>query len=117
MMFRRMAKVCWSRRMRATAMTTSACSILPQKRSTGSRLLYYHNGPNSPKDAWVYSIADGNSRRVTYSLMAGVPASHMVEPQLVHYPSRDGKWTISALLYVPHNMRRDGQNAAIVYVH
>src|SRR3989454_12802084 len=41
----------------------------------------------------------------------------MVDPQLVHYPSRDGKWTISALLYVPHNMRRDGQNAAIVYVH
>src|SRR5207237_9170210 len=43
--------------------------------------------------------------------------SHMVDPLLVHYPSRDGKWTISALLYVPHNMRRDGQNAAIVYVH
>jgi len=83
----------------------------------GSRLLYYHNGPNSPKDAWVYNTVDGSSHQVTHSLMAGVPASHMVEPQLVHYPSRDGKWTISALLYVPHNMRRDGQNAAIVYVH
>src|SRR5439155_1229763 len=69
------------------------------------------------KDGWVYSIADGNSRRVTHSLMAGVPPSHMVEPLLIHYPSRDGKWTISALLYVPHNMRRDGKNAAIVYVH
>ena len=41
----------------------------------------------------------------------------MVEPVLVHYPSHDGKWTISALLYVPFNMPRNGQNAAIVYVH
>ncbi len=41
----------------------------------------------------------------------------MVEPFLVHYPSRDGKWTISALVYVPYNMARSGQNAAVVYVH
>ena len=49
--------------------------------------------------------------------MAGVPADHMVEPFLVRFPSRDGKWTISAFLYVPRNMQRNGQNAAIVYVH
>ena len=41
----------------------------------------------------------------------------MVEPVLVHYPSKDGKWTLSALLYVPYNMPKNGQNAAIVYVH
>src|SRR5258706_13626806 len=41
----------------------------------------------------------------------------MVEPYLVHYPSRDGKWTISAFLYIPFNMKRNGQNAAIVYIH
>jgi dipeptidyl aminopeptidase/acylaminoacyl peptidase len=49
--------------------------------------------------------------------MAGVPASHMVEPFLVHYPSRDGKHTISAWLYVTRNMQRNGQNATIVYIH
>jgi dipeptidyl aminopeptidase/acylaminoacyl peptidase len=83
----------------------------------GSRLLYYHNGANAPRDAWVYDVASGKSEQVTHSLMAGVPAEHMVEPFLVHYPSRDGKWTISALLYVPRNMQRNGQNAAIVYIH
>jgi dipeptidyl aminopeptidase/acylaminoacyl peptidase len=83
----------------------------------GSKLLYYHNGPNAPNDAWVYHLATGKSTEVTHSLMAGVPAGHMVEPFLVHYPSRDGKWTISAFVYVPHNMQRNGQNAAIVYVH
>ena len=36
---------------------------------------------------------------------------------MVHYPSRDGKWTISAFLYVPYNMPKNGQNAVIVYVH
>jgi dipeptidyl aminopeptidase/acylaminoacyl peptidase len=83
----------------------------------GSRLLYYHNGPNAPRDAWVYDVGSGKSQQVTHSLMGGVPAEHMVEPFLVHYPSRDGKWTISALLYVPRNMQRNGQNAAIVYIH
>jgi len=83
----------------------------------GAKLLYYHNGPNAPNDAWVYHIATGKSTQVTHSLMAGIQASHFVEPFLVHYPSRDGKWTISALLYVPRNMQRSGQNAAIVYIH
>jgi dipeptidyl aminopeptidase/acylaminoacyl peptidase len=41
----------------------------------------------------------------------------MVEPFLVHYPSRDGKWTISAFVYMTYNMARNNQNAAIVYVH
>jgi len=83
----------------------------------GSRLLYKHNGPNTPGDLWVYQLTTGKSRQITRSLVGGVRSEDMVEPFLVHYPSRDGKWTISALVYVPYNMVRNGQNAAIVYVH
>ncbi len=83
----------------------------------GSRLLYSHNGPNAPGDLWVYQADTGKSRQVTHSLVAGVRSEDMVEPFLVHYPSRDGKWTISAFVYVPYNMVRNGLNAAIVYVH
>ncbi len=83
----------------------------------GSRVLYYHNGPTSPGDAWIYTIASGKSQQVTNSLVAGIHTEEMVEPLLVHYPSRDGKWTISAFLYIPYNMVRNGQNAAIVYIH
>jgi dipeptidyl aminopeptidase/acylaminoacyl peptidase len=83
----------------------------------GSRLLYYHNGPTAPGDLWVYTLATGKSHQVTHSLVAGVRSEDMVEPYLVHYPSRDGKWTISAFLYVPFNMARNGENAAIVYIH
>ena len=83
----------------------------------GKKLIYYHNGASAPSDVWVYDLAAGKSTQVTHSLMAGVPSDHLVEPFLVHYPSRDGKWTISAFVYVTRNMQRNGQNAAIVYIH
>ncbi|MBS1849732.1 MAG: S9 family peptidase [Acidobacteria bacterium] len=83
----------------------------------GSQLLCYHNGPTSPNDLWTYSFAGNKATQLTHSLMAGVQPDHMVEPFLVHYPSRDKKWTISALVYLPFNMARNAQNAAIVYVH
>ncbi len=83
----------------------------------GQRLLYNHNGPTAPGDLWVHNLATSESLQITHSLVAGVRSEDMVEPYLVHYPSRDGKWTISAFLYVPFNMARNGQNAAIVYIH
>jgi dipeptidyl aminopeptidase/acylaminoacyl peptidase len=83
----------------------------------GSRLLYNHNGPTAPGDLWVYDVLTGKSLQITHSLVAGVRSEDMIEPYLIRYPSRDGKWTISAFLYVPFNMVRNGQNAAIVYIH
>ena len=82
-----------------------------------SRLLYYHTGPTAPGDIWVYSLADGKSHQLTHSLVGGVRSEDMVEPYLVHYPSKDGKWTISAFVYVPYNLPRNGEHPAIVYVH
>jgi dipeptidyl aminopeptidase/acylaminoacyl peptidase len=83
----------------------------------GSRLLYYHNGPSAPNDVWVYDVGSGKSQRMTQSVVAGVRSEDMVEPFLVHYPSRDGKWTISAFVYVPYNLPRQPISPAIVFVH
>jgi dipeptidyl aminopeptidase/acylaminoacyl peptidase len=83
----------------------------------GQELLYTHNGPTAPADLWVYHLATGKSQQITHSLVGGMQSADLVEPLLIHYPSRDGKWTISAFLYVPNNMARNGQNAAIVYIH
>ena len=83
----------------------------------GSRLLYYHNGADAPNDAWVYDTATKQSQQVTHSLVAGLRTADMVEPYLVHFPSQDGKWTISALAYVPNNIQRNGKYPAIVYIH
>ena len=83
----------------------------------GSRLLYYHNGPTTPNDVWSYDLNSKTTAQITHSLMAGVRTSDMVEPYLVHYPSRDGKWTISAFVYVPNNITRTGKFPAIVSIH
>ncbi len=83
----------------------------------GSRLLCYHTGPTTPGDLWVYNVADGKSHQLTHSLVGGVRSQDMVEPHLVHYPSKDGKWTISAFVYMPYNLPRQAEHPAIVYVH
>ena len=83
----------------------------------GARMLYAHTGPTAPGDLWVYTVADGKSQQLTHSLVGGVRAQDMVEPSVVHYPSKDGKWTISAFVYVPYNLPRNGESPAIVFVH
>ena len=83
----------------------------------GSRLLYMHAGATAPGDLWVYNVANSKSHPLTRSLVGGVRAEDMVEPVLVHYPSKDGKWTISAFLYIPFNAPKNGEHAAIVFVH
>jgi dipeptidyl aminopeptidase/acylaminoacyl peptidase len=82
-----------------------------------SRLLYSHTGPTAPGDLWIFTLADGKSHQLTHSLVGGVRSEDMVEPYLVHYPSKDGKWTISAFVYVPYNLPRNGEHPAIVSVH
>ncbi|MGA9506684.1 MAG: hypothetical protein WBV31_19745, partial [Terriglobales bacterium] len=76
----------------------------------GGRLLCDHTGPTAPGDLWVYDLADGKSLQLTHSLVGGVRSEDMVEPYLVRYPSKDGKWTISAFVYVPYNLPRNGEH-------
>jgi dipeptidyl aminopeptidase/acylaminoacyl peptidase len=83
----------------------------------GSKILYSHNGANAPSDLWVYDIASKQSTQITHALVGGLRSSDMVSPYLVHYPSRDGKFTISAFAYVPNNIQRNGKFPAIVYIH
>ena len=66
---------------------------------------------------WSYDFAAGKPHQITDSLVGGVRSEDMVEPFLVHYPSKDGKWQISAFVYVPYNAEKNGKNAAIVWIH
>lgn len=83
----------------------------------GSALLYNHSGSNSPNDIWAYDVATQKSHQITHSLVGGIRSEDMVEPFLVHFPSKDGKWQISAFVYVPYNAEKNGKNAAIVWIH
>jgi dipeptidyl aminopeptidase/acylaminoacyl peptidase len=65
----------------------------------------------------VYDFAARKSQQITHSLSGGVRSEDMVEPYLVHYPSKDGKWQISAFVYVPYSAQRNGKNAAVVFIH
>ena len=83
----------------------------------GQRLLYYHSGAAAPNDLHVFDLKSGKSTQLTNSLVAGLNPASMVTPTLVHYPSQDGKFTISAWAYIPSNIIRNGTYPAIVYIH
>ena len=83
----------------------------------GGRLLYYHESGSSPRDLWSFDLKSGSSLQLTQSLFGGLRATDMVEPVLVHYPSADGKFTLSAFAYVPHSIQRNAKFPAIVYIH
>ena len=83
----------------------------------GEHMLYAHNGPDAPNDLWVYDMPTQKSHQITHALVGGVRSEDLVQPFLVHYPSKDGKWQISAFVYVPYNAERNGKNAAVVVIH
>ena len=85
--------------------------------SDGSRLLFYHQGGDSPTDVWTFDFATRQSQQVTFAAIGGLRSADMVQPYLVHYPSRDGKFTISAFVYVPNNITPNGKFPAIVSIH
>jgi dipeptidyl aminopeptidase/acylaminoacyl peptidase len=83
----------------------------------GKRLLYTRDGANAPRSIWVYEFATRKATQITDPLLAGVPQQQLVDPKLVHFPSKDGKYTLSAWTYMPYNIQPNGKYPAIVYVH
>jgi dipeptidyl aminopeptidase/acylaminoacyl peptidase len=82
----------------------------------GDRLLVSHESATEPSDLWIYDIRKRAPRQLTISTIASLQATPLPQAQIVHYQSFDGK-TISALLWMPFNLKRDASNPAIVYPH
>ncbi len=82
----------------------------------GNHILVKHQSSTQPGDLWVYDIAKHNSTRLTYSAIASLTTTPLPPSQVVHYKSFDGK-TISALMWVPFNLKRDGSSPALVLPH
>ncbi|HXY11246.1 MAG TPA: S9 family peptidase [Terriglobales bacterium] len=83
---------------------------------TGDRLLLSHESSVKPGDLWIDDLASREITQLTHSAIASLGAAAMPESEIVHYKSFDGK-TISALLWVPFNLKRDGSNPALVLPH
>lgn len=83
---------------------------------SGDRILIAHESSVEPGDFWIYSLASRKSRQLTYSAIASLNSAPRPPSQIVSYKSFDGK-TISALMWIPFNLKRDGSNPALVLPH
>jgi dipeptidyl aminopeptidase/acylaminoacyl peptidase len=82
----------------------------------GDRLLLSHESSVQPGDFWIYDVASGSKFQLTHTAIASLSAAAMPESRIVHYRSFDGK-TISALIWVPFNLKKDSSNPALVLPH
>jgi len=83
---------------------------------SGDRMLVSHQSSTEPADLWVYDIAAQRLRQLTYSAVASLNPSRLPASELVHYKTFDDK-IISAFLWVPFNLKRDGSSPGIVLPH
>ncbi|MGA9567071.1 MAG: S9 family peptidase [Candidatus Korobacteraceae bacterium] len=95
-----------------TSPTGNASSFSPK----GTSLLLSYQSSQRPSDFWVYDIASRKPRQLSYSAVASLTPEDLPPAQLVHYKSFDGK-IISAFVWMPFNLKRDGSNPAVVIPH
>lgn len=81
-----------------------------------TRLLVSHEGSQNPADLWIYDLKTGKIRQLTHSALASLTPGSIPPSQVVSYKSFDGQM-ISAYLWVPFNLKRDGSNPAVVLPH
>jgi dipeptidyl aminopeptidase/acylaminoacyl peptidase len=84
--------------------------------ASGDRLLVMHQSSTQPADYWTYNLASRQSHQLTFSALASLDPARLPASQLVHYKTFDGK-TISAFLWMPFNLKRDGTNPGVVLPH
>lgn len=82
----------------------------------GHQLLLEHEAMNTPNDLWVYDIETHRARQLTHMAVASLTPQVIPPSELVHYRTFDGK-TITAILRMPFNLKRDGSNPAVIFPH
>ena len=82
----------------------------------GKTLLVSHQSSQRPADLWRYDVTGRTATQLTFSALAGLDPQMIPPSHLVRYRSFDGK-IISAFLWMPFNLGRDGHNPGIVLPH
>jgi dipeptidyl aminopeptidase/acylaminoacyl peptidase len=82
----------------------------------GSRIVVCHQASNTPFDFWTVDAKTGVARQLTRFGLASIDPVRLPKAQIVHYKSYDGT-VISAFLWVPFNLARDGKAPAVVLPH
>jgi len=99
-----------------TGVNDEAASNGPSFSPDGRRLLLSHQASNTPPDYWVADLAALKAAPITRLGLASIDPAVLPSAQVVHYASEDGT-IISALLWVPFNLARDGGSPGIVLPH
>jgi dipeptidyl aminopeptidase/acylaminoacyl peptidase len=82
----------------------------------GKYLAFSLVSPILTDDVWRVDLEKQELVRMTRSCLAGLDPKTFVGPELIHYPTFDGK-KIPAFLYTPPGAERDGTMPAIILVH
>jgi dipeptidyl aminopeptidase/acylaminoacyl peptidase len=82
----------------------------------GSSIVMGHQASNTPFDYWAVDVRTGAPRQLTRGGLASINPTRLPKAEVVHYKSYDGT-VISALLWVPFNLARDGKAPAVVFPH
>ncbi|HKY79860.1 MAG TPA: S9 family peptidase [Sphingobium sp.] len=89
---------------------------LPVFSPDGRQLLFPYSSGSATFDYWVMDVATGNSKRLTNLGLASVNADSLPRTSVVRYKSADGT-VISAILWMPWNLKRDGSAPVVVLAH
>jgi dipeptidyl aminopeptidase/acylaminoacyl peptidase len=81
-----------------------------------TRLAFYLDGNRSPANLYVHELGQPAARQLTRSLSPKVDPEHLVDAQVVRFPSYDGV-PIPGLLYRPHAASPKHKVPALVWVH
>jgi dipeptidyl aminopeptidase/acylaminoacyl peptidase len=82
----------------------------------GGRILVTHQASNTPFDYWIVDTNTGAPHQLTRLGLASIDPAHLPAAQIIHYKSAD-RTVISAFLWVPFNLARDGKAPGVVLPH
>lgn len=82
----------------------------------GRRLLFPHQAGGTPLDYWTLDLGTKALSPATRLLPPAMANAALTQTRIVHYRSADGT-VISAVLWMPFNLPRDGKAPAVVIPH
>src|SRR5262249_27370159 len=82
----------------------------------GRRLAFSLTTSTTTQNVWLADPATGAAWPLTHATIGAIPSDDLVEPELIHYPTFDGR-SIPAFLYRPLNGAAPGSAPAVVYIH
>jgi dipeptidyl aminopeptidase/acylaminoacyl peptidase len=79
-------------------------------------IIVSHQAGNTPQDFWIVNTKTGSATQLTRFGLASIDSAHLPRAEVVHYKSYDGT-VISALLWMPFNLARNGNAPGVVLAH